>query len=237
MGHVFANGLGLFLVAAAVLSRLPNPRWHRGYLAILLFLFAVLGGWCFLFHYTPVFKTAISARAWMRTHPVPPAPPASCGFLFSKSYPPMEDFDALLQYGPLATPLGCPENIERFLLLHGRDITPLNPGNYDDVFTLSQTRAALQKIDAMQTILVPKAAFIPAPPSWDADQFASDYRFIRNQMLIPIRLVQRHPRFSPEPLLIARISKEFSVIGQFQDYQIMVKRASDGRVPAPRAGQ
>lgn len=230
-GHVYANGLGLFLVAAAVLSRLPEIRWFRRFLAALFLIFAVLGQWCFLFHSSHSYEAAASARAWMRSHPLPPAPPASRGFLFSKRYPPMQDFDALLSYGPLATPLGCPENIERFLLLHGRDITPLNPGNYEDIDTLTQTTQAFEKIDAMHTILVPRSYFTPAAPSSSPEDslVATDLRFLRHASLFPlIKLTPRHPFFEPLDLIAAHISQKFTVIGEFGDYLIMVHRAGRG---------
>ena len=139
----------------------------------------------------------------------------------------MEDFEALLPYGTFATPLGCPENIERFLLLHGCDATPLNACNYDDVFTQTQTQHELEKMfETERTILVPKA-LLASGPSSDDERYGSDYRFLRNQALIPIRLVRRHPFYDPTRIIADQITQRFCVAGELDDCLIMVK--GDGK--------
>jgi hypothetical protein len=225
IGHVFFNGLGVFMIALAILAHLSDPRWFKGALAALFLVFAVLGNWVFLFHYGTVFREAIAAHAWMRAHPMPASQPASDGFLFSKPYPPIDGLDPLLAYGKLATPLGCTEDIEHFLLLRGRALIGYNPGNCSDIRMLKQTIRAARDIDTFQTILVPKSYFVPDPSQGDLD--AMDYRFLRNTMLFPVRLVQRRPRFIPERVLASHIEKEFRIAGEFRDNWIMK------RVPQP----
>ena len=228
IGHVFHNSLAVYIVALASFARLHNTRWFKGTLAALVLVFAVLGQWLFLFHYSGPFKAAIAARAWMRSHPVPACQPASNGFLFSKQYPPIEGLEPLLAYGNLAAPLGCPGDIEQFLLLHGRYEIGYNPGNCSDIWMLKQTARALREIEGFRTILVPKAWFEPDSSSVELD--GMDYRFLRNTELFPVRLVERHPRFIPERVMAARIAQEFSVVGEFRDCQIMVRRGTGGRV-------
>lgn len=227
LGHVFVNGLGAILLSLALFSRWPDRRWFKGALAALFLIFAVLGEWVFLFHCSAFFKSALAAREWMHAHPMPPAPPASDGFLFSKNYPPVAGLEPLLAYGALATPLGCSADIEHYLLLHGRLRTSFYPGNCSDVRVLKQLLQQEQDLKDLHTILVPKSSL--GPGISPADFFPEDYRFLRNQLLFPVRLVPRHLPFNPSVLLAAQISRQFSVIGEFRDNFIMVNSAKENR--------
>jgi len=223
LGHVFLNGLPLLLLLVAVLARLPDGSWCRWGLVAIFVVFTLLGNWIPLFHCGAFFRMAAADRASRASHPMPPLPPASHGFLFSKDDPPQEGLDPLLAYGNLATPLGCSEDIEHFLLLHGRYVTGYNPGNCSDVRMLAQTDRQWQDVAALRTILVPKDYLIPATSA--TEQFAMDTRFLRGQLLFPVKLVQRHPFFNPDQLLAARIHGQFSVVGEFRDYLVMVNRS------------
>jgi hypothetical protein len=77
---------------------------------------------------------------------------------------------------------------------------------------------------------VPKSWFVPEAAQGELD--GMDYRFLRNTLLFPVRLVQRHPRFIPERVLAAHIKSGFRVIGEFRDNWIM-KRVSK---PATASG-
>jgi hypothetical protein len=165
----------------------------------------------------------MEARSQMRLHGVLASQPVSHGFYFSKKYPPLEGLDPLLAYGPLGAPLGCSEDIEHFLLLNGRYQTGFYPGNCSDVFTLKQAIRQEGDLKSLQMILVPKIYLSPLESP--DPRLAMDYRFLRNQFLLPIRLVVHHPLFSPERLVAAKITQEYSVIGEFREYLIMARRA------------
>ncbi len=232
MGHVFSNGFTAFILCAAILSRMRDARWFKWGLRALLLVFAVVGSWPFLFGYRIHFEIAHTARAWMHAHPVPPTPPAANGFYFSKPYPPVEGLDPLLAYGPMAVPLGCPDDIEHFLMLNGRYLTGYYPGDCPDVRMLKQEVRQEAEVDGFQTILVPKNSFGPALTP-ESELSGGDYRFLRNTMLFPVRLVQHHPMFLPERVLAAHIWQRFSVAGEFRDCFIMVNRGAADRVTPP----
>jgi hypothetical protein len=220
LGHVFLNGSALFLVAVAVCSHLADGRWYRRGLVTLLVVFAVLGQWMFLFHYGYFYKEVAHDRALMKAHPTPPAPPGN-GFRFSKVYPPEDGLDGLAKYGRLATPLECPENVERFLFTHGQFDAPFNPGYNPDTLTVTEMKRRLADIDGLKRIVVPVEQLYPAPED-TAARVAADLRFLRINLLFPLlKLTPRHPFFDAQGLVTARILKEFSKVGSVDGLVIM----------------
>jgi hypothetical protein len=229
LGHIYCNGLGALLAAAGILSRLSQRRLYYCFLGALFLVFAVLGSWLFLFHITHFFDLARVARAELHAPAV--GRQSGNGFVFSKYYPPAQDMSALLAYTPLAAPLGCEENVERYLLDHGEYTAIYNPSTYSDVYTLTQARREMKDIDALQNIIIPKS-YLLSPNQTQAeaaDQLAADIRFLRNQSLLPIfKLTPRHPFFDPVRALAAHISRNFRVVSQYQDYFIMSRNGGEG---------
>lgn len=221
-GHVFLNGLGVFLVGIAVLAHLPDQRWFKRAATALILVFAFLSNWLFLFHYGYFFRTAVSDRAWMRSHPMPASQPPGSGFYFSKRFPPIDGLDPLLAYGGIATPLDWPEDIGRFLMLHGRFQVGYYPGLVPGDYAVNQTLDREQEIDSFKTILVRKSALSPPPSA--AEQVAADRRFLELEALLPVRIVPRHAFYNSDRLVADRISRDFSVIGEFREYYIMARR-------------
>ena len=238
LGHVFLNGCGLLLAGAAVCAHLPDARWHKGALWGLLLVFAVLGGWVFLFHYGYFFKEAKSARTWMATHPIAAAP-AGHGFRFSKRYPAEDGLEPLAGYGVLETPLECTENVERFLLTHGDFDTPFNPGYNPDTLTVSETERRLGEIDGLQRIVVPKEALYPtAPRESDGERVAKDIRFLRFNMLCPVlKLTPRHPFYDADAAVNEKILRDFTVVAEVDGYLVMDRRSGLGTGAAGPVGR
>jgi len=227
MGHIYFNGFAIFLFAVAVLARLPDQRWFNRGLPVLLAIF-LIASWPIVFHYNYSFKNAYAAHSWMRSHPGLECPPPSNGFVLSKPYPPMVGLEPLLKYGKLGIPLGCSQPVERFLMLHDRFATAYYFGNIgDEIFGPKQAARAVQDVDSYQTILVAKSFLDPSflrvvPP--DADELRRDSHYVISTELFPAKLVARHLVYSPPQLMAARVVRDFSVIGEFQQYAIMAKR-------------
>ncbi|MGA3172506.1 MAG: hypothetical protein ABSE62_16000 [Chthoniobacteraceae bacterium] len=225
--HLYFNGFAILLLAAVVLARLPDQRWFKPALWVLFSIY-IISNWSIVFHYNYAFKKAYVSRAWMHSHPGLTAPPASNDFFFSKPLPPTVGLDPLLAYGKMGAPMGCTFDIERFLMLHGRYQPAYFFGNrLDEIFGPAQAARAVQDVDSYQTILVAKSCLDPSylrPVPPDAEQLRRDVHYIISTELFPAKIAPRHLVYNPAQLIAARIVRDFSVIGEFQQYAIMAKR-------------
>jgi hypothetical protein len=220
VGHLYFNGFAIFFLSIGLLARLPDQRWFQRALFCLLVLL-ILSEWPFVFHFKFAYSNAHAARLWMRSHPIANASPAN-GFVFSKPYPPMTNLDPLLAYGPIATPLGCTENVERFLMLHGIYQTGYFLGNCEEVLGPNEAARQSQELEGFHTILVRTDQFQPIVMA--DDHIRKDLSNIEGALLCPCEAAPKLPVFDPEYALASRILKEYKVIGEFGDYRIMARR-------------
>ena len=221
LGHVFLNGLPVLFIAVALASNFRGRRTIAALLASLFLVFGLLGNWIFLFHYSHVFRDARAARVLMLAQPRPSVVAAANGLYFSKDCPPEQGLEPLLAYGRLAVPFGATEDISNFLMLHGQFQCQFHPGGAPDIASTDQMPGWEKEVDSLHTILVPTSLFVPSPQD---DQLKMITRYIWFQLLFPAKLTVHHPYVDPDRLLAAHISKKFVVVGEFRDYQIMVRR-------------
>ncbi len=230
LGHVFFNGLGLFLVAFAVVARLPG-RWFPVAGWAVFLVFAVVGSWLTLFHYSYFFKHVLAARAELRAGAAVNSAndDDGAGFHFSKPLPARTGMEALLRYGPLAVPMGSSEEIDRYLKLNGKFVPLFSPGLEPESYTPAQAAMRMRALEDVPTLLVAKGSLTPTDTLTPAQQTAADMRFLTVNELFPVRLHPRHPVYSADAYVAAGLSKEFSVIGEFRDYVIMRNRGVGGQ--------
>jgi hypothetical protein len=219
-GHVYIYGIGIFLLGMAILARLPG-RWCAISAWTLFLVFGVIAGWP---HLPWLFNQARIARAGLRAAPAGDESSTGSGFHFSKPFPPRTGMEPLLQYGALAVPLGCEENVERFLKLNGRYAAGYYPSYEPDVYSLPQTLSQIESLDGQETILVPKEALDP-PTLSPAQLAAFDSRQLFHLELFPVRLRPRNPPFDPNALLVEAVKRKFVAIGRFGDDYIMRNKA------------
>jgi hypothetical protein len=232
MPHLAYNGLPIFIVGAAALARLNDLRWFKGAVLAYFLMFGVIAEWPFLFHFGYSFKEALADRAQMRVHPVPAPAPTNIVY-YSKPFPLMQGLEPLLAYGPIAAPLGCTQDIERFLIVHGQYVVGCHSSNQPDVFVMKDVERTIQDLKDFHTILVPKRYFAPGPPpDEDADDSLHSKR-IRHLLLFPAKLVPLHPLFQSDWMEMPAVKQQFVQIAEFRDYVIMVRRSGEGHEYAP----
>lgn len=228
-GHVYLNGLGLFLLALAAATWVKTgPR--LAVLIVFFLIFSVVDQITFWDHYQGSIQSAITVRDQLaNAHytadnaPAPGQPPPRIHY--SKLLPMPEWFDQLPK-APIGLPVGADEALERYLMLTGRMTQEYHIAPFGDIFEPSQLDSKYADLAKMKYIYIPKTyvAFGQVnPDDYRTQQASGDCEFMSSLMLFPISLPGVHEIFKPEFPLMHRILAEYQAVQEFPDGYLMLR--------------
>jgi len=231
MGHIFYNGLPVFIIVIALIS-VKQHKWIRfGLFACFILIFPVGNGIAFLSVYKEPMHRAISetvkARGGslfgQRAHQDESAPSSSFKngnkLVYSKGTPHKLNLAILQKYDALGTPFGFDDEIERFLKLTGKAC----PDYFPDMFITSpaDVNRKLQFIGDMQYILVDHNLFrmFEKTTIWPN---TDDTKMLPGLFLFPVDLKdQVNLPYSPKREIVAFIINNYRPIEIIGTYFIL----------------
>jgi hypothetical protein len=154
--------------------------------------------------------------------------PAAQNLKWGKQLPLQDDLLELLRYPHLSAPLGCSEDIDRFLKLSGRDFpdywVPANSG----IFNQEALAARMAALSAAPYLLLPmSAARYLKPPN--SESYAANYSaYLTPLFVFPVRLKMVHSPFSVEAEMVRTLARDYQVKGTFRKYLILGRDSSTG---------
>ncbi len=159
-GHVYLNGIGLYLLALAALTRVAPP-WRYSLYAIFFVIFTIIDQVSFWDHYDQPIEEAINARAQLSQYPyqadnyadLRPGQPAPL-IHYSKLLPSREWLDELPD-AKIGLPFGADEGMERYLRLNGQIAPDYHMAPFGDIFEPADLGRKYADLDAMNYIFVP----------------------------------------------------------------------------------
>lgn len=245
-GHVMANGLALAAVAlASAWSRDPPRRRAPVAAAVAILLLTHLASqWN---QYAPAARAAIEAGR-LRAGAADEARDAdaavlgaigaaACDFGWAKRLPFGADLLALLRYRRVATPLGVPEEIDRFLKLSGRFAVGRHVPPDGGVFGPAAVERVVADTLACDHVLVPAGVPLDGRLRMSRD----DYARVRSAglgglCLFPVSLPARHDPWIAEFEILRRLAGEYEPAGTIRGLVLLRRRggaAPAGGQPAP----
>jgi len=239
-GHVFSNGLGLFLLFPALVMQLENKAASRALMALYIAICPVLGTVLSIEYFSDQAHDALQERWELaqleREGKFDPARNAERwreaagasagsegGLVFGKLLPFPEDLKGLLRCPKIGIPLGADEKIEEFLKLSGRYIPEYYMGT--GVEMEPEIARKLNDLRRMEIILVPKSFVIAWQKATEADFERSDNKFLRSLLMFPVSLKARNPRLSAAMEITGAIMEQYQVMGEFRGNWVMRRNA------------
>lgn len=223
VGHVFYNGMGLFIFGLALWTRF-RPRFHC-YTAAFGLFFTLTYPLISLFAYGPAVTGALQKRALgvrkisRRLDTSIPARDPSLRELQSSLLP------VLLPLQHVGTPLGAGEDVEMLLKSSGLYICEYFPLPSLEVRTPAQLRRKLGDVQRMPYLIIKTKDLHPKP--FDLAVFSSEQqRFVSQVVLYGVSYRVKNRPFEPEREIARFIQLRFTPIANFQSYVIMKNKAA-----------
>ena len=226
-GHVCMNGLGIFLLFLAALSK-GRSRLFKP--AIVIYALLFIAGGVYNFGYI---NGHISHALQLRKMLADPEQVKGClyvggearqsGLYYSKMLPVPEGYRELLKFPRLGIPMGCDEGLERFLKLNGKLQFEYHMMPYAEMYLKKHLQRKLADLAKMDFILVPTNT-LQAQPTADPVRLAqADSEELSNVMHFPVRFTfPRNPPFDPNLAVAKEIKEQYSVVASIgQGYFIM----------------
>jgi|GEM_PF-2542825 len=241
-GHVYINGLGLFLFSFAVCLVSARRSLHLGAVANAFISIGTLAGTIFVYA-VPIVSAqhrmaqkfveqadAFEAHeAAVREHLPPGA--VQRATRWEKRLPWTNDFLALLEYDRVATPLQSIERVDRFLKATGRYVPEYFPDGVRTTITPQDVERKLQEVRANRYVLVPPQAMdvFKGPPPTDLRAFEA---MITQLFVFPIHgLPVRHLAYDPAREMMAMLTREYQVVKKAPSFLILERKPGSGSKP------
>jgi len=234
-GHVFWNGLGILLLAAASLGASAIP-WRRAACiggAIVLYATMQLAFWN---NNKPALRYVLTLHRQIRDNPAAfdlpakkvagriAAEPGRKLYGWSKQTPVSEWFLDLLRYDKVGAPLGSGEDVDRFLKSSGRYVPEYSVAPFGGTFTLESLRRKLADLEGMNTILVPRIYFRNLQPLDRAAYAKGESELMQGLFLFPVNLSVANAPLVPETIIVRRIARDYVLETKFRDYVVLRRR-------------
>lgn len=225
-GHLFCNGLGVFLGACLLLQNAERRKLpiYQGAFA-LLFSFGLplialdhsAGALGAVWRASQNGERKADRRFWQ------PAPPDAGNR--------EKEYEIVLKpYRQIGTPLGCDENMEIFLKRSRRFVPEFFTPPAQNPLTEKHIAQKIASIGAMPWILVPKTAVFRPDLETHKRQYASwRGEFLSRLLLFPIGYRWASQPLFPELESAAFIRRNFSVAGELGEYLIMRRKQRSGQ--------
>jgi len=217
-GHVFCNGLGVFLGGFWLLNTIAarQLRWYQSVFALLFSAILPL---------IPIDQSAGPLGAVWQEYE---RGERKCDRRFWQPAPPQsrdleKRFEAFLKpYARIGTPLGCDEKMEIFLKRTGRYVPEFFAPSAHNPITENQVARKLAEIGTMPLILVPIAA-IERPGLQENQSQHEKWRgeFLSRLLLFPIDYHWRNQPLFAEAEAAIFVRRNFSIVAQMDSYFIM----------------
>lgn len=231
-GHVYWNGIVVFVVSAALLVRI-SPRIAVGYLAAFGVVFSIGTHVAYWIYYGDNIRHALAERQRLDAAGLSPfANPdrlwargrmAGSPFLWAKMPPPDPALQKLDRFVHIGTPVELDELTDRYLKLRGKFVPEKIPPPIIGIFTDEQVATKEEGVRAMDVILFPRSyrSFADPLPSDAAEKRAA---FLSGLMLFPFPLREfRNEPYFPERAVVADILAQFQTVDTYGGYDIMVR--------------
>lgn len=142
--------------------------------------------------------------------------------------------EGVLQYGPLALPLGSEPEVDRYLKTTGRYVHL-----YQVVPTMILTRAAMQRqlreLGKVERVLVPRSTLAPGSTPFDERAYNEDNsRYLSHVYRFPIsfRSLRNRP-FDSHAAIAEYIRRNFVTESEWRHYLVLARRADAPGEPRP----
>ncbi len=235
-GHVYWNGIGVFVIAAALLVRV-SPRAGAAYLGAFGVIFTLGTHVAYWNYYGENIRHALAERQRLDAAGLSPfqngdrlwarGRMAGSPFLWAKMPPPDPGLQKLERFSRIGTPVELDELVDRYLKLRGKFIPEKIPPPLIGIFTEGQIATKEAGVRGMDVILFPReyrSYLEPLPP--DAAEKRAEFLSSLLLFPFPVRHFRNEPWF-PEREVAADILANFQTVDAFGRYDIMVRN------PAP----
>jgi hypothetical protein len=222
-GHILWNGLGIFLILFAALSRAKRTAFKLFALCY-IGAFGILGFRNMWKNYGPYIGEVVAHYERYSTN----CPTASNGLLhYSKMMPIPPEFNALLQFEKIGTPMSVHEPLERFLKLHGKFVPDHRLCPCSDLYTPKHLEQKLADMRSMEYIVVSAdSQNLLSQPDPDAVAKA-DSAALSDMLTFPVRL--RPPKRVSNPFceIVSAMSGRYWIITNITDEYLLLRRKPD----------
>ena len=226
-GHVFWNGLPLFLIAAAMAVRRARPRALFLVCALVLSVTVLASNR----HYKALFAEQLRWKSGLESAPASAGQHQSVAvsgdnlihFPWSKPFRVAAEARQLFKYPRIATPLGCGEDIDKFLKLTGRYAFDRS---LDGAASGRDLKMKLEALRHERVVMVRAEVFASLAPMSEAS-IRADQDFLSRLFVFPVNWRPANEPFSFNNVIAYVIATRYTKIGSFFDYVIMEKSGCD----------
>jgi len=222
-GHVFWNGLPLFLVTAALVCSQPFP-WRRRIFqwATLVLMATVLISSS---HYKEWFEDVTNRRAWLQAmtgdNKSVESVVATRGnyrrFPWSKPMQFSPEAEKLLKYPRIATPLGCSEDWDKFLKLSGRYVMDFS---FEGASSEQDLKRKLHALRDERVVMIPLSAIASLIPIKE-EGILPTQNFLTRLFVFPVRWPLRNQPFFFNNVVAYVIATQYKKVDEISEYVIM----------------
>lgn len=222
-GHVYFNSLGLFVLGLAA-ATWAAPGWRYTLLVLFGVIYPLIDQVTFWDHYRQPIQGALAVRDQLSGFRFPSddfenLPPGSPRprIHYSKLLPMPQWFNELPKV-PIGLPVGADENLERYLVLTGRNIPEYHIAPFGDIFDPGQLPSKFADLATMDYIFIPQyyLNYLRVNPAAQMQaQGQADCVFMSSLLLFPISLTPVHQLFQSEFDIMHRIATEYGLVKQY----------------------
>lgn len=232
-GHLYWNGLAVFILAPAILLRV-SPNAAKRWLGVFAFVFGVGLPVSFWSHYGERVTGSWETRAryerdgfspWVNRRIFWQPNFGESLLLRAKMPPPNLALTRLDRYPKIGAPVSFSEDLVTYLKLTGRYVPERVPAPLFGILNETQLAWKLEDLEAMDVLLFPERYRRFAAPD-DRIEAAERSAFLSRLLLFPVSLDYREDGFFPERIVVRRILEDFEPVDRIWDYDVMVRTTS-----------